>query len=920
VQQALAGRPAEALLELPVMSEPRALALAQIFTTLVPAAFQTNQQLFGLVLLKAVSLSLAAGNPPAAPHFYASYALLYAIITGDLATAYRFGRLAVALGERPPHRGSAGSGELVFASFVAHWQSHISESLAHYQRGLRASLEVGDHLSFGYCVSHGCFTRLFAGSDLASVHEEAQGFTAPLRNASDHINSSLVRTVIRALETLRGGAWNDTSLDRGGLPEQADLEAMQVNPTLLGMHLIVKTMALYFAGDLAGAQAASDGAEAICAYQRGMLWSVEHPFYRALVHAALLRSQPPEQRETLAAALEQDEQALRALAAAVPVNHGHKLALVAAERAALRGDGGQALAHFDRALALAAEHGFAHHEALINERYALFHLDQGRPRVARLYLLEAHHGYTRWGAIVKAHALAAAHQELFHPSRQPSLRPGAPASLHSTSSMGGLDLATAVRVTQTITSELMLDKLIEQLMRSLVESAGAQRGFLIVPEEQHLRLSATVTVEPDQVRLHLDQDLDTSTDLATAVVHYVARTHEPVVLADARADRRFGRDRYIDQMRPKSILAVAMVHHGRLRGVLYLENNAARAAFDPTRTELLQFLAAQAATAIENATLYEELEQRVAERTAALASANEQLQTSLKELGDAQRSLIDMSRQAGMADVATSILHNVGNVLNSVNVSASVVISAVEHSKAAGIGKLAKLLEEQRPDLGRFLTEDARGTRIPMYLTQLSQAVELEQSAVKHELGVLRKNLDHINAVVAMQQTHAKGGGLAEEISPRELLEDAIKLGTGALGPEDGELISVCDELPTLLADRHKILQIVMNLLSNARDAVRGAADRRIILRCRKLDDRLALSVEDRGVGILEEHLTRVFNFGFTTKKDGHGFGLHASALAAAELGGSLVCRSDGPGKGATFTLEVPYRLPSASRRASLAS
>jgi signal transduction histidine kinase len=179
------------------------------------------------------------------------------------------------------------------------------------------------------------------------------------------------------------------------------------------------------------------------------------------------------------------------------------------------------------------------------------------------------------------------------------------------------------------------------------------------------------------------------------------------------------------------------------------------------------------------------------------------------------------------------------------------------------------------------------------------------------ELTLLRKNLEHISTVMAMQQMHAKDVDIAEEVIPQELLEDAIRLGAGLMGADDIELIRLCDDLPPLMADRHKVLQILVNLLSNARDAVHGAANRQIVLRCRKLDDRLVISVEDRGVGIPQGDLTRVFNFGFTTKKGGHGFGLHTSALAAEELGGSLVCHSDGPGTGATFTLELPYRPPS---------
>ena len=295
------------------------------------------------------------------------------------------------------------------------------------------------------------------------------------------------------------------------------------------------------------------------------------------------------------------------------------------------------------------------------------------------------------------------------------------------------------------------------------------------------------------------------------------------------------------------------------------------------------------------------------ERTAALAAANQRLKISLKELSDAQRILIDMSRRAGMADVATSILHNVGNVLNSLNVSAETLMSLVQQSKAPAIGKIAQLLDEHRPDLGKFLSQDERGRRVPDYVTQLALSVDKERASILEELRALQKNIEHVNVVVAMQQTHAKDGEMIEDVQLRVLLEDAVRLGTSSMPAGEAEFICDCAELPNVAIDRHKILQILLNLISNARDAVREAQDRRVILRCRADAGRIAITVEDRGVGVPQENLKRIFNYGFTTKPNGHGFGLHSSAVAASDLGGSLECASPGPGQGATFRLELPW-------------
>ena len=431
-------------------------------------------------MCKAITLSLQSGNPSAAPHFYASYAHLFAVITGDYATAYQFGQLGVGLGERPAHRRSAGAGELVFASFVAHWYKHVSHSLAHYQRGLRASLEVGDFIHFGYCTTHGALKRLYTGFQLGPLLEEVRGAAEPVRAAGDHINASLLRCIERAIETLRGAGVDPSNADAARYDAGLDVAAMSTNPTLLGMHLIAKTMALYFSGQFDAALAASREAEPILPYQRGMLWSVEHAFYRGLLRVELIRRSAASEREALLASLKQDTALLRELSNSAPDNHAQRVALLDAEYAALSGDDAGALQAYDCALALAHEHGFANHEALASELCARFHRDAGRAKISRVYLLDAYHGYRRWGAEAKLRALEAEHGPLV--SANDARGAAESISLRGTSTtIGGLDLATAVRVTQTIASELAREKLIERLMRSLVEHAGAQRGFLIIP-------------------------------------------------------------------------------------------------------------------------------------------------------------------------------------------------------------------------------------------------------------------------------------------------------------------------------------------------------------------------------------------------------------------------------------------------------
>jgi PAS domain S-box-containing protein len=291
--------------------------------------------------------------------------------------------------------------------------------------------------------------------------------------------------------------------------------------------------------------------------------------------------------------------------------------------------------------------------------------------------------------------------------------------------------------------------------------------------------------------------------------------------------------------------------------------------------------------------------------------------TALKQaeerLEQTHHQLVQASRQAGMAEVATGVLHNVGNVLNSVNVSANLVADRLRQAPGPALAKLVELLRQHHGDLARFLTEDPRGQSIPDFLEQLAACLADDQQVLLGEIQSLNKNVQHINEIVAMQQNYARIVGLIEQVNLTELIEDALRLNTGAYMRHQVEVAREFSDLPPIQVERHRVLQILVNLLSNAKyacDAV-GRADKRITVRTRPgTGGRVFIDVADNGIGIASENLTRIFSHGYTTRKNGHGFGLHTSALAAKEMGGSLTAASDGPGHGATFTIALPPEPP----------
>jgi len=310
---------------------------------------------------------------------------------------------------------------------------------------------------------------------------------------------------------------------------------------------------------------------------------------------------------------------------------------------------------------------------------------------------------------------------------------------------------------------------------------------------------------------------------------------------------------------------------------------------------------------------FNEMLMQIQTRDTALQTARDNLEKRVEdrtsELESTHRQLLEASRLGGMAEIATNVLHNVGNVLNSVNVSASQVADSLRKSKVANLAKVVVLLQEHEHDLGTFITSDSKGKRLPAYLAQLSENLLTDQKTIIKELDSLRGNIEHIREIVAMQQNYAKVSGLKEIININELVEDGLHMNEGALNRHHVEVIREFENVPPVNVEKHKILQILVNLMRNAKYACQdsGRLDPRMTVRVTNGAGRIKISVIDNGVGIPPENMIRIFNHGFTTRKDGHGFGLHSGALAAKEMGGSLTVHSDGVGRGATFTLELPY-------------
>jgi signal transduction histidine kinase len=317
----------------------------------------------------------------------------------------------------------------------------------------------------------------------------------------------------------------------------------------------------------------------------------------------------------------------------------------------------------------------------------------------------------------------------------------------------------------------------------------------------------------------------------------------------------------------------------------------------------------------------ENLERRVLERTHELEEQVRAKQEAYGQLAEAQQHLMDLSRQAGMAEVATGVLHNVGNVLNSVNVSATIVANKIRESRVGNVVTLSGMLREHSGELPDFLNHHPKGQRVLPYLEKLGSHLEEEREVMLRELDLLTGHLGHIKEIVATQQNYAKVSGLIDLIELPDLVEDAIRIVEPGLSAHGIQLERDHEAVPPVAVDKHSVLQILLNLLRNAKQAVKDSdlEEKSIRVRIHRwAEDRVRIVVEDTGVGLPPENLTRIFSHGFTTRRDGHGFGLHSGANAARRMGGALWAESYGLGRGATFTLELPLSARETAKETQL--
>lgn len=920
VRLMMGRRPIEALADCPPIAQDHLITILDLLMRLaLPVYYSGRSNFYAAVILKRVLLAVQHGNSPETANAFATFGLLLGGFLGRYREGSEFGKLALVLDKR------YGVVELrtrvlfVYGISIHPWNHHWKTISVYLKRSMEAGCRSGDLLFLSMACS------------LVHHYDPTMGLETSLKEGEKYL-SFLERVYYQGLglqskmflqfrRCLMGRTTSRGSLNDRDFSEKACLDHLinTGNLAWMGLYYAMKLELAYTFDRFEEAEALIEQCRKYEGAMMGLPSVADFCLYSFLTQAALFDSADIGKQRVYRKEMKRDYRKMRKWAEHCPENFAHRLRMMDAELQRLHGDPWKACELYRLAIEEAAEVEYRKHEALANELAGRFFLSKAQSHVAASFLYEAEQRYHYWGAIAKVEAMRSRYGSelnLVDVTDDTSMI----SSTNSTSSLSitgtrTLDLNTVIKSSMAISSEIDYDRLLTKMMRITIESAGAQMGALISNDGPSMILETTIRLgDEDDVR-HKGIALERANFLSQKVVRYAFRTGKTVVLGNAAKDPLFAKDPYLAESGVKSVLCTPIRHKDEVVGVLYLENNLVEDAFTEDRVELLQMLTAQAAISLENARLFaqskrnelavrqlnkeleylnEELEQRVVDRTS--------------ELKRVQEELVAKAHHAGMAEIATSVLHNVGNILNSVITSCQLIHSTVTNSKLQGLLKANQMLRNKMDNIRDFIANDPKGINLLKYYLQFDKHLERERGAVTENVSRLMGKVESIRDVIMAQQSYASGGFQDEDLDLREVIDDALNILGSSIARHGIKVTRLYqDDVPKLMLPKNKLIHLIVNLVKNAVEAMTETTrSSELTIRVIISAPWLVVAFTDTGHGISECDKERIFQHGFTTKSQGHGFGLHSCANTMTEMGGSISAKSEGKGKGATFTLQFP--------------
>ena len=963
MRRLLDGRAIEQLIHLPLMTDSGWRATMDVLAGLFAPTVLTESNLYDLAVLRMTTLSLEHGNCDASCYAYSHINRILGARFGDYETALRFGELACDLVEsRGLHRFEARV-YAAFGAFGVPWTKDLAASRVLIRRGFDMAHANGD-LTYAIFGFKNLITNLLvSGEPLADVEHEAEQGLALARKAQFGFAADWFTAQLMLVRALRGASLDFGSPDNAGYGDGRFEQHLRENPPLAlctCTYWIHKLQACVLARDHPAAMEAMANAKPLLWSTRSFVEAADYHFYSALTRAALCDSDDDEEGGRNFDALLQHHRQLTVWAENCPETFANRAALVSAEIARLEGRDLDAMRLYDEAIRSAREHGFVQNEGLANEVAARFYAARDFETIASTYLRNARDCYFRWGADAKVRQL-----DQLQATRREKTVPLRATSTISTS-IGHLDLGTVVKISQAVSSEINLEKLIQTLMRIALEHAGAERGLLILPREEGMRIEAEATTVRDAVEVRLRETPVMPSELPESLLHFVIRTQESVVLDDASLPNPFSADEYVRRRHSRSVLCLPLVKQAKLMGVLYLENSLTPYAFTPARITVLKLLASQAAISLENARLYIDAQQMAAylkmaqtlsrtgsfgwrPATGDLAWSDETYEIAgydrgtkptldlvfqrthpedaafvqeVLQQGTLSGTDLDYEHRLLLPDGSVKFVHVLAHAERDEGNNIEYVGAVMDITARKQAEEALRKLQGELAHIARVMTMGELAASIAHEVNQPLASIISSAGACLRWLDAQKLEEARRSISRVMAEGHraseiiGRVRALAKKAPPQkdwldinETIREVLVLARSEI---QGRGVALETELPkhipAILADRIALQQVILNLMMNAIEAMSGMSDgpRELLVRSgTEGAEHVVISVEDSGPGLDSKSLDRLFEAFYTTKPHGLGMGLAVSRSIIDAHGGRLWATANAP-RGAVFQFLLP--------------
>lgn len=883
IQEKLSKYAIDDLFNLPQMSDRNSLVVMKILISLAAPAYLNNLDLWTLIMLKMINLSLQYGNTKESAFAYSAYGLLIGSAFNDYETGYQFGQLAFQVNEKFQDLSLCGKIYFMFGAFINHWKQHVKEDLYYLKKSFEYSNQIGDRNFSAYAANVIAAEIYYKGDPLTQIDSQIKVFVRLAEKSFNNHGIYFQRLVRQIVLALQGLTYYPISLDNDTFDEQSYLKKLENFGFRfhIGFYYIAKLRLYYFYSNYKAALSIVEKSQQNLDCAFGLLQVVEHYFYHALTLSALYLQANSEIQESYWQTLLEIKNKFKLWSEKCPENFLHQYWLISAELARISEQFLEAMELYDRAIASAKENEYYPNESLANELAAKFYLNKNKPKIAKLYIKEAYYGYLRWGAVAKVKDLEQKYSDLLSTNTLLSKAKSdgiADLELDSKNSSSSLDLATILKSSQAISSEIALGKLLETLMKIAIENAGAQEGFFLLERENKWFIEVQGKVNEQEEIILCSIPIETissatkTTFLSVAIVNYVIRTQQNIVLNNASIEKQFLADPYIRSKQPKSIICIPLLDRGKTNGILYLENNLTPNAFTCDRVEILKILLAQAAISLENSRLYERLEEynqtlktKVEERTRELQQKNEELAKTLQTLRKTQAQIIAQEKLASLGTLTAGIAHEIKNPLNFVNNFAELSIELAQELQQELNREKEKLKPESQSYLEELLNDICQNAqKIEEHGKRADKIVHGMLMHSRGESGT--RQLTDINALLAESLNLAYHGMRAKEASFQVTIETYYDRSIKPISifPQD-------------------ISRAFLNIINNACYAIHQKKNNTpafsplLIVTTENLDESVFIRIRDNGNGIPFETIAKIYTPFFTTKPTGEGTGLGLS-------------------------------------------